>query len=336
MTLYRLPRIIVILIATGLFAYGFAGAQELSALAPEPATVVGTVVDVNGGVVPGATVILSRSNPDQHLVTRSDGNGFFQLPNVPPAEDWHVTIRMQDFADWISKTIALTPGQYCLLTGVQLHLAVVEVSVTALTPEQVATEQVRTEEKQRILGVIPNFYVVYDRKPMPMTARLKFQLAWKALTDPVTIAGFVLNASIYQAVHYPDYQEGMAGYGQRLGSTFAGGYTNVLIGDALLPSILHQDPRYYYDGTGTTRSRLLHALSNPILTYGDNGRRQINFSGIGGDLASGAVAYAYYPSEERDGSLIYKSALIGAGGRIANGLLQEFVLKRIRSHGRKK
>ena len=333
---HRLREIALCLISTGLVAHTFAFGQEIPALAPQPATLVGTVADVNGGVVPGATLMLSRSISDEHLTTRSDSNGFFQLANVPPGADWHLTVRMQGFADWISEAIVLTPGQYRLLTGVQLHLAMVEVSVAALTPEQAATEEVRTEEKQRILGVIPNFYVAYDRNPVSLTAKLKFHLARKILTDPVTIAGFVLNASIYQAAHYPDYREGVDGYGERLGSTFAGGYANVLIGDALLPSILHQDPRYFYQGRGTTRSRLLHALSTPILTYGDNGRRQFNFSGIGGDLASGAIACAYYPTQQRDVSLVYKSGLIGAGGRIANGLLQEFVLKRIGSRRRKK
>lgn len=318
-----------------LFARALAGGQVISAPAPQPSAVVGTVIDVNGGVVPEAAVTLSRANVDQNLTTLSNANGFFQFEDVPPGADWHVTVRMQNFAEWTSRSFAIIPGQYFLLTGVQLHPSMVEVSVTALTPEQVATEEVRTEEKQRVLGIIPNFYVIYDHNPMPMTAKLKFQMAWKALSDPVTIAGFVLNATIYQAAHYPDYQEGMAGYGQRMGSTFAGGYANVLIGDALLPSILHQDPRYFYDGTGTTRSRLLHALSNPVLTYGDNGRREINFSGVGGDLASGAVAYAYYPSQERDAGLVFRSALIGAGGRIANGLLQEFVLRRLGSHGHK-
>jgi Carboxypeptidase regulatory-like domain len=320
----------------GLFVHVFAAGQEVSAPAPQPAIVVGTVVDVNGGVVPDAAVVLSGSNPDRHMTTSSDGNGFFQFAKVSPGTDWQVTIRTRDFKDWMSKTFALLPGQYFLLTGIQLHLAMVQVSVTALTPGQVATEEVKTEEKQRVLGVVPNFYVVYDHEPMPLTAKLKFQLALKSLTDPVTITGFAVNATIYQAAHYPDYREGGEGYVQRLGSTFAGGYTNVLIGDALLPSILHQDPRYFYQGTGTTRSRLLHALSNPLLTYGDNGRRQINFSGIGGDLASGLIANAYYPSQERGGGLVFKSALIGAGGRIANGLLQEFVLKRLGSRAGRK
>ena len=121
--------------------------------------------------------------------------------------------------------------------------------------EQVAAEQVKVEEKQRVFGVVPNFYVTYEHDAAPLTPKLKFQLAMKALTDPVTISGFGLNAAIYQAADYPSYRQGAAGYGQRLGATFAGGYTKILLGDALLPSLFHQDPRYFYQGTGTARSR---------------------------------------------------------------------------------
>jgi len=312
----------------GLLVQGRAAGQEIPAPDPQAATVVGTVTDINGGVVSGATITLSRSSSEQPLTTTSNDNGFFQFSGVPPGTEWQATIRMRAFADWTSKTIVLSPGQYFLLTGIQLHVAMVEVSVTAVTPEQAAIEEVRIEEKQRILRVIPNYYVVYQHEPAPLNARLKFRLAFRTLIDPVTLAGFVLNATAYQAGHYPNYQEGMAGYGQRLGATFAGGYANVLMGNALLPSILHQDPRYFYQGTGTTRARVLHALSSPVLTYGDNGRRQLNFSGIGGDLASGAIANAYYPSSQRGIRLVLKSSAIG--------LLQEFVVKRAKFHtGRK-
>jgi Carboxypeptidase regulatory-like domain len=324
----RLYKVSLSLFAALLLVQGNASGQKVSAPAGRSATVVGTVLDVNGGVVPDAAVILSNSNPGDRLDSASNGNGFFQFTNVPPGKAWHVSVREPDFAAWTSKAFALAPGQYFLLTGIEMRLAMVEVSVTALTPEEIATTQVRAEEHQRILGVIPNFYVVYDRNPAPLTPRLKFQLALRALRDPVTIAGFVLNSTIYQAAGYPAYRGGITGYGQRLASTFAGGYANVIVGDAVLPTFLHQDPRFHYRGTGTARSRLLYALSNPILTYGDNGRRQINFSGIGGDLASGALADTYYPSSGRGGYLILKSTLIGAGGRIANGLLQEFILKR--------
>ena len=217
-------------------------------------------------------------------------------------------------------------GQFFILTDVTLAVAPVETSVSAVTIEQVAAQQVKVQEKQRVLGVLPNFYVTYERNPAPLTSKLKFQLAMKALTDPVTMTGFGLNAAIYQAADYPSYRQGAAGYGQRLGDTFAGGYSKILIGDALLPSLFHQDPRYFYQGTGTTKSRFLHALATPFVTRGDDGHREINYSNILGDLSSGAIANAYYPSQDRGAGLVARSALIGAGGRMALGIVQEFVL----------
>jgi len=102
----------------------------------------------------------------------------------------------------------------------------------------------------------------------------------------------------------------------------------------VFPSLLHQDPRYHYQGTGTTKSRLLHAMSTPFITRGDNGNREINYSNILGDLAAGAIANAYYPSQDRGVGLVVRSALIGAGGRIAFGIMQEFVLQKL-THSRK-
>ena len=64
---------------------------------------------------------------------------------------------------------------------------------------------------------------------------------------------------------------------------------------------------------------------------GDDGRHEVNFSGIGGDLASGAVANAYYPDKDRGAKLVLSGALIGAGGRMANAVVQEFVLRKFTS-----
>jgi hypothetical protein len=300
--------------------------QEGSAPSPQTGTIIGTVEDVNGGVVPGATAVLQGSSPgdERRLVTQN--NGSFQFDNVQPARLYHVVVSAQDFADWTSNDVVLTPGQFFILAGIALRVSTVRVTVNALLPEQVATAQVKAEETQRVFGVIPNFYVVYDHNAVPLTLKLKFLLAMKSLVDPVTIAGFSFNAAIYQMAGYPGYREGTKGYAERLGASFAGGYTNVMIGDALLPSLLHQDPRYFYQGTGTTKSRLLHALSSPIVTRGDDGRREINFSNIGGDLASGAIANAYYPAQDRGVGRVFSSALIGAGGRVALSVAQEFVL----------
>jgi hypothetical protein len=317
-----------------LWAASVAVAQQVSAPAPQPATIIGTVLDANGDVVPHASVVLQGASPDDQRRLMTQDNGFFQLGGVKPGLPYHVLVQAPGFADWRSQDLVLQPSQFFILKDVHLRISTVEISVNAVTPEQVAVEQVKAAEQQRILGFIPNFYVSYDRNPVPLSPKLKFKLALRALVDPVTMAGFALNAGIYQMADYPSYQQGVKGYGQRLGATFAGGYTNVLVGDAILPSLLHQDPRYFYQGTGTTKSRLMHALSSPFITKGDDGGREINYSNIGGDLASGAIANAYYPSRDRGPGLVVSSALIGAGGRMANAVVQEFVLHKITSrHG---
>lgn len=307
-------------------------AQQVSAPAPQPGTLVGTVLDVNGGMVPGATVSLRGSLPSDNRRLVTQANGFFQFDGVKPGMFYHVLVSASGFASWTSNDVVLKPGQFFILTGIALRLSTVRVSVNAILPEQLASAQVKAEEKQRAFGVIPNFYEVYDHNAAPLTPKLKFQLALRTLVDPVTVAGFGFNAAIYQMAGYPGYREGAAGYAERLGATFAGGYTNILLGDALLPSLLHQDPRYFYQGTGTTRSRLLHALSSAFITRGDDGRHEINWSGIGGDVASGAIANTYYPVSDRGAWRVLSSALIGTGGRMAEGVVQEFVLHKHTSH----
>ena len=316
------------LLLAELWLTGLSAAQQISAPEPQPAIITGTVLDINGGIVAGAAVELSGADPSDRRAIWSGANGAFEFPDVQPGKVYHLTVSAPGFAPWTSEPISLTPGQYFIETGIRLRLATVRVSVVAITPEQVAIEQVRVQETQRILGFIPNFYVNFDRNPEAMTARLKFQLARESLTDPVSLAGFALNAGFYQMAGWPGYRGGMAGYGQRLAATFAGGYAHVLVGAALFPSLLHQDPRYFYQGTGTKRSRLLHALSDAVFTVGDNGHRQINYSGLGGDLVTGALANAYYPENDRGAGLVLRGTLIGTAGRIAFALGEEFVFNR--------
>ena len=135
-------------------------------------------------------------------------------------------------------------------------------------------------------------------------------------------------AGINQAADTPNYVQGAKGYGERFGAAYADGFTDIMIGGAVLPSLLHQDPRYFYQGTGTTKSRILHALSTPFICKGDNGRWQPNYSSIGGDLASGAIANLYYPASNRGVRLVFGNALITTGGRMVNGLVQEFLLRK--------
>jgi hypothetical protein len=310
-------------------------AQLFSAPEPQTASVNGSVTDTDGGLIPGATIVASSSRSQQKQTATSDSSGVFLLKSLLPAVPYRITVSAQGFAPATSSEITLTPGQQFELPGFKLVVAAVETSVTAESQEEVATEQVRSEEKQRILGIIPNFYVVYDSQFVPLTPRLKFQLAARASTDVVTIAGTAFLAGINQAADTPGYQQGWKGYGQRFGAVYAGGVSGILIGGALLPSVLHQDPRYFYQGTGTKKSRFFHAMEAPFIARGDNGEWQPNYSSVGGDVASAALSVTYLPESDRNASTVITNLVTTTAGRIANAMAQEFLLSRLTSRANK-
>jgi hypothetical protein len=296
---------------------------------PQPGVIVGTVVDLNDDAIPGATVILESPTLKSPRTIVSNDKGFFEFHDVEP-ERYQVKIRAEGFADWASPEVALKPGQYIILTVPRLQIAIAFSSVTVgYSAEEVATEEVKLAEKQRIFGIIPNFYVSYDQNAAPLTAKLKFQLAAKVSYDPITFVGVGVAAAAEQAGNHPNYSQGWKGFGERYGAAYTNGFTDIMIGGAILPSLLHQDPRYFYQGTGTTRSRILHAVSSAFVCRGDNGRPQPNYSTIGGDLASAAISNAYYPASNRGVGLLLGNFLIGTGQRAAANLAQEFILRRL-------
>jgi len=302
--------------------------QSVPTTERQPSTIVGTVTDVNGDTVPGATVVLESSGDPRTVVTND--NGYFEFHDVKPGISHEVSITAAGFADWQSPAVILEPGQCKILADIQLRIKtdLTTVQVT-YDPVEVATEQVKVQEQQRILGFIPNFYVVYDQDPAPLTTKLKFQLALKVARDPVTIAGVAFLAGMEQAGDRLDYGQGMRGYGKRFGAAGLGNFTNIMVGGAILPSLLHQDPRYFFKGTGTTGSRIRNAMMHPFVCKGDNGNWQPNYSSMGGDLASSALSNVYFPKADRGAGLVLSSFVIDTGARVAASLAQEFLLKRL-------
>lgn len=299
--------------------------------APDPGDVSGTVTDAYGDVVPGATVSIEGNQPSNHQSQAANDNGFFEFKNVAAGDSYRVAVHAEGFEPWVSDPVTLASGQYFDVSGIKLKLKGEAASITVVAnPEQIATEQVHLEEQQRVMGFIPNFYVVYDSKnAAPLSAKLKFQMAYKVAVDPVSIAGAAFLAGMNQAGDTPDYQQGLKGYGQRFGAAYADGVTDIMFGGAILPTIFHQDPRYFYQGTGTTKSRLMHALSNPFICRGDNGKNEINISSMGGDLISSALANTYYPASNRGASLVFGSFLLSTGEREVSSVVQEFVLRKL-------
>ena len=307
---------------------------QISQEAPRTATIMGTVTDVNDDVIPNATVVLKEVEGSDPRTIPTTGNGMFEFHDVTPGITYQLSISAKGYEDWISTPIILNPDQFKIVTGIQLRIPTYRFTVDVhYDPVKVATEQFKAEEEQRVFGIIPNFYVSYERDPAPLTPKMKFKLALKLSTDPVTAAGVFLVASAKQAGNTPDYGQGWGAYGKRVGVVAADGFSDIMIGGAILPSLLHQDPRYFYQGTGTTGSRFRHAVFSTFVARGDNGKSQPNYSSLGGVLASSSLANLYYPGSNRGAGLVFGNFAIGIAERIGANVAQEFLLGKFTRRG---
>ena len=301
---------------------------------PSLGAVYGTITDQQGEVAEGAIVELARDNDSKKQQVASGSNGEYSFANVTPGP-FHLTVTAPGF-DTKLYSGEVHAGQTVVVPAIALNITAVTAEVTVqLDPVEVAEEQVTEEIHQRVLGIFPNFYVSYEADAAPLPTRQKFKLAWKSVSDPVTIVGAGALAGIYQAAdEFPGYGQGAEGYGKRLGAAYADIFVGTMVGGAILPTMLHQDPRYFYRGTGTTKSRLLYAISNAVMCRGDNGKRQVNYSGILGSFASGGVSYLYYPAADRSLSLVMQNSAVRIAEGSLAGIVQEFLLRRFTTvHG---
>jgi hypothetical protein len=293
-------------------------------------TISGAVVDRTGTAVAGAHIRLTQEaqSPGREVLSGDDGQ--FSFASIPPGA-FQLTITAEGFATQASSGI-LRSGESYVVPQITLAVAtaITEVRVE-LSPIELAQEQLKDQEKQRVLGFIPNFYVSYVPNAAPLTSKQKFQLAWKSTIDPVTLGLTGAVAGIEQAQdRFSGYGQGAQGYAKRYGATYADLVTNTFIGGAILPSLLKQDPRYFYKGTGGIRARSLYAIANSVICKGDNGHWQANYSAILGSLAAGGISNLYYPASDRNGAaLTFENALIGIGASAAANLLQEFVIRKL-------
>ncbi|MGA2570396.1 MAG: carboxypeptidase regulatory-like domain-containing protein [Terracidiphilus sp.] len=305
---------------------------NISAPEPQSGSISGTVTDAQDELVPGATVMLVGPDPGATSQATANGEGFFSFKSLKPGIPYRLIIKAKGFSDWQSPPVVLSPGQFQIVPGIRMQLKGEQSSVTVYaSPDELALEQVQIAEQQRVFGLVPNFYVAYDPSAPPLTAKLKFKLALKVSADPITIAGVMFMAGINQGARLPNYGLGAKGYGERVGSVAADGFTDIFFGGAVLPALLHQDPRYFYMGTGTKRARLLHALAGPFVCRGDNGRTQPNYSTVGGDVISAAFSNLYFPRKDRTGMVFLQNIWISTIERTASTVTQEFVLRHFTS-----
>ncbi len=297
----------------------------------------GTIIDQTGAVSVGADVQLTRDDQSSKQEVLSGANGQFSFDHVASGP-FRLTITSVGFSTHVFSGV-LRPGQTYIVPPIMLAVATAVTKVeVGLTQVEVAQAQVKEQEKQRVLGFIPNFFVSYVPNAAPLSPKLKFQLAWKSSIDPITFLGNAALAGIAQAGDgFSGYGQGAQGYAKRFGASYADDFIGTFLGSAAFPSLLKQDPRYFYKGKGSFRSRLLYALSNSVICKGDNGRRQPNYSAILGGMAAGGISYLYYPASDRNGAgLFFANTLIKTGEDSIAAVFQEFVIPRFTPHVRQR
>jgi hypothetical protein len=297
-------------------------------------SISGTVTDSDGALVAGARVTLASDGLKGVRTAVTDSQGHFLFAGVV-AGAFRLTITSSGLATGeVSGT--LQPGGSYEAPPIILRVATAntEVNVSSLTKQEIAIEEVHAEEKQRVIGVVPNYFVTYEKNPVPLAASQKFNLGWHEILDPTTFLFAGAAAGVEQAANtFPGYGPGPQGYGKRFGAALALGTSSTLLRKAVYPSLFHQDPRYFYKGTGTVWQRTKYALSTAVICKGDNGRWEPNYSSILGSLSAGALANTYYAPSDRNGAaLTFESGALSIVGEGFAHVMQEFLFRRFTPH----
>jgi hypothetical protein len=180
------------------------------------------------------------------------------------------------------------------------------------------------------VGILPNFYTSYVWNAAPLNTKQKFSLQARDIFDPGTLLGVAADAGVEQANNsFAGYGQGAAGYGKRFAADLGDNLIDGFLTEAVFPSILHQDPRYFYQGSGSVKSRLLHAMSWAVIARSDSGHSEPNYSHLFGDLAAGALSNLYYPRANRGAGLLFTNFAIGIGGWAGDGVFREFIAKHL-------
>lgn len=322
-------------------AFGLAGGLQeplISSTTPNsPASIGvirGTVLDASGTTVSGAVVTLRDIRTGVESTTQTDSVGSFSFTSLE-TDEFKLTASVPGFDLLTINSIALASGQNLELPPIMLHVAVVSstVEVTA-SRREIAEAQLKSEQKQRLLGVLPNYYVVYFRDPVPLSAGQKMRLALRLSIDPVNIGIDAAQAGLQtNNQNFAEYGTGAEGFAKRFAAAYADDVTGTIIGSGVLPALLRQDPRYYYKGTGSFGSRMLYALSWSFRCKGDNGKWQFNYSSILGNVATTSISNLYLPQAIRDDSAqMLKYSVLSLASQGMSAVLQEFVFKRLTSH----
>jgi len=260
-----------------------------------------------------------------------DSQGAFAFPDLVPG-NYHVTVDTDGSGERpVLVDVALAAGERRELPIIGARVASSSTTVEVRAkPSEIAAAQLKQQETQRLLGVIPNFYSSYIWNAAPMNSKQKFMLTLRSNTDPVTFMLVATLAGVEQSHNtFPGYSQGAEGYAKRLGAAYADTMVSKMMSRAILPSVLHQDPRYFYRGSGSVRTRILYALSSAVICRGDNGRLQPNYSQVLGSFAATGISNFYRAPGDRTASLTLRNGLAMTATAAAQNLIREFLSRKL-------
>jgi len=207
--------------------------------------------------------------------------------------------------------------QVCLLSRTvrRLFLAIAPVvvlcalSIHAQQPPPVSSDALlvaplpeqTTLKNDRLFYVLANYTTVENLDKFgTLSAKTKFKLSAKTMSDPITVSFIGAIALIGQARNSdPSYGQGFQGYGKRYGTFFADTGIGTLMTTSAFPTLLHQDPRYFQLGAGSAWHRALYSVSRIFVTRADSGELQFNYSEIVGNAVAAGISNTYHPQNQR-------------------------------------
>ena len=295
-------------------------------------SITGVVVDIHGDPILNAQITLAKADFTGGRIVETDAHGSFCYSGLTPGS-YRITIVAPGMETFVSPELLLAISEHLDLPQTTLLIATAntDVQVTA-SRDQVAAAQVQLAEKQRVFGIVPNFYSSYIWDAEPLTPKLKFDLALRSTADPVTFLITGGLAGVEQAHNtFPGYGSGPQAYAKRYAAAYADNLVGRMIGSALLPIVFRQDPRYFYKGRGSVSSRALYAIGATFIARGDNGQSEPNYSHILGNFAAAAISNAYRSPVDRNPTLTLRNGLIITGSNAIANLVREFLLRKITS-----
>ncbi len=298
---------------------------------PSVASIAGTVRDAHGEPLVGVNVTVVGQEIAFSRSLMTDSEGAFALGELVPG-NYRVTIDTQGNREGpLLVDVLLGAGERRELPVIGAHVVMSSTTVHVVAkPGEVEKAQLKQQEAQRLLGVVPNFYSSYIWNAEPMSAKQKFMLTLRSNTDPFNFLLVATLAGLEQKHNtFPGYGQGAEGYAKRLGAAYADTMVSKMVSRAILPSVLHQDPRYFYQGSGSVRTRIIHALSSAVICRGDNGRLQPNYSQVLGSFAATGISNLYRAPGDRTASLTFRNGLVMTASTAAENLIREFVSRKL-------